>query len=185
MLPNLTAASAQNCGGVLNPTANKNNGHALPAAFLKACAFLKKKHNVVLLIIALLCLITIADYAAMGLARRTLLFYMPDTGQELVEERMIAYTGSQETDIIRYVEEVILGPVSLEAEPLLDRGSRLEALLLREDVVYLDLSEEAAIPPPTGRLRDNLITLSEGIRRNFPFVKDICIFVAGNEVFTK
>jgi hypothetical protein len=67
----------------------------------------------------------------------------------------------------------------------LDRGSRLEALLLREDVVYLNVSEEAAIPPPTGRLMDNLITLSGGIRRNFPFVKDIRIFIAGNEVFTK
>jgi hypothetical protein len=164
---------------------NKNNGHAPPAALLKVCAFLKKKHTLVLLAITLLCMTAVADYAAMGLARRTFLFYVPDTGQELVEERMTAYTGSQETDITRYVEEVILGPVSLEAEPLLNRGSRLEALLLREDAVYLDLSEEAAIPPPTGRLRGNLITLSEGIRRNFPFVKDIRIFVAGNEVFTK
>jgi hypothetical protein len=163
----------------------KKNGHALPAALLKVCAFFKKKHNTALLAIMLLCMTAVADYAVMGLARRTFLFYVPDTEQELVEERMIAYTGSQETDITRYVEEVILGPVSLEAEPLLNRGSLLDALLLRGYVVYLDLSEEAAIPPPTGRLMDNLITLVEGIRRNFLFVKDVRIFIAGNEVFTK
>jgi hypothetical protein len=157
--------------------------YALSAALLKVCAFFKKGHNAVLIIIVFLCLIAFIDYAAMGFARRTLVFYMPDTGQMLVEERMAAYTGSQETDISRYVEEVILGPISLEAEPLLNRGSRLESLLLREDAVYLNVSEEAAIPPLNGSLKDNLITLIEGIRRNFPFVNDVRIFIAGNEIF--
>jgi hypothetical protein len=148
-------------------------------------AFFKNKRNTVLTVILLLILTAIVDYAAAGLARRTFVFYVPGTAREVVEERMIAYTGSRETDISRYVEEIILGTLSLETEPLLNRGSRLEALLLREDVVYLSVSEEAAIPPATGGFMDNLQTLSAGIQRNFPFVKKVRVFIAGNEILTE
>jgi hypothetical protein len=148
-------------------------------------AFFKNKCNVVLAAIFLLCLTALVDYIAMGLARRTFVFYIPGTSMEAVEERMIAYTGSRETDISRYVEEVILGTLSLETGPLLNRGSRLEALLLREDVVYLNVSEDAAIPPATGGFMDNLQTLSAGIQRNFPFVKKVRVFIAGNEILTE
>jgi hypothetical protein len=160
----------------------KNKFFTIQRVITAKIRFFTKKRNIAIAGLLLLCLIAIADYIVSGLARRTLVFHSADTGQELVEERMIARTGSRETDIIRYVEEVILGTLSLETEPLLNRDAKLEALLLRNGVVYLNMSEEAAIPPAVGRLTDKLETLSKGIRRNFPFVGTVRVFIDGNEI---
>ena len=151
-------------------------------AALKVAAFVRKRQRIAAFTgLLLLCFIATADYFVSGFARRTFVFYLIDTGQNIVEERMLMRTGSDEADIGRYVAEVILGPLSLEAAPLLDHGARLEAVLLRDGAVFLDFSREAAIPPPTGGLADKFEVLNEGIRRNFSFVKDIRIFIAGQE----
>ena len=150
-------------------------------AALTIVNFLSKKHNAALAGLLLLCAIALADYLSANFTRRTFVFRSMDTGQDHVEERMIMRTASRETDISRYVEEVILGPLSPGTVPLIDQNTRLEALLLREDVVYLDLSEEAAIPTAGGSVLDNFEVLREGITRNFPFVKEVRIFIAGNE----
>jgi hypothetical protein len=151
-------------------------------AALKVRVFVRKRQRAAAFTgLLLLCLIAPADYFVSGLARRTFVFYLIDTGQTVVEERMLMRAGSREADISRYVEEVILGPLSLEAEPLLDHDAKLEAVLLRDGTVFLDFSEEAAIPPPAGGLADKFKVLNEGIRRNFFFVKGVRIFIAGQE----
>jgi hypothetical protein len=48
----------------------------------------------------------------------------------------------------------------------------------------VDLSESAALPPLEGGAAFNgLYTLNTGIRRNFSYVRDVRIFIAGNEAF--
>jgi hypothetical protein len=143
---------------------------------------MKLKHNAAFAGLVLLCAAALADYLTTDFTRRTFAFKSIDTRQDNVEERMIMLTGSRETDISQYVEELILGPLSPETIPLLDRNARLEALLLREDVVYINLSEEAAIPPAGGSLWDSFAVLRGEIMRNFPFVSEVRIFIAGNEV---
>jgi hypothetical protein len=127
-----------------------------------------------------------------------------DEGKEAVEERMLAYGAlgagprSPEEKIARYVEEALLGPASQDSYPLFPRETRLQSLLYRDGVVYLDLSESAALALEPGisaglqrtegflLYRDiarNLITLKEGIMRNFGFVKAVRFFITGNEAF--
>jgi hypothetical protein len=144
--------------------------------------FLSRKHNAAVAGLVLLCAIALADYLTADFTRRTFLFKSMDTRQDNIEERMIMLTGSRETDISRYVEEVILGPLSPESIPLIDRNARLDALLLRENVVYIDLSEEAVIPVAEYSLLDDFEVLRGEIMRNFPFVAEVRIFIAGNEV---
>jgi hypothetical protein len=56
--------------------------------------------------------------------------------------------------------------------------------MYRESVVYADLSESAALPlEGSWDIFRSLLTLNEGIRRNFPFVLDVRLFIGGNEVF--
>jgi hypothetical protein len=87
-------------------------------------------------------------------------------------------------DIRRYVEEALLGPASPDLAPLFARGSKLHSFMFRDSVVYADLTETAALPVDgvTDVFR-SLLTLNEGIRRNFPYVKDVQLFIGGNEVF--
>ena len=102
----------------------------------------------------------------------------------MVEDRLLRRSTDRETDVHRYVDEVLLGPVSPDSAPLFPRETRLHSFMYREGVVYADLSEVAALPPVEGGdVFRNLLTLNQGVRRNFSYVKDVRLFIGGNEVF--
>ncbi|MDR2110925.1 MAG: GerMN domain-containing protein [Spirochaetaceae bacterium] len=135
--------------------------------------------------LAVLGILALGEFLTSGLVRRTFVFYaMDDSGMPMVEDRMFSHGASREADITRYVEEVLLGPASLNSAPLFPKGTRLRSLLYREGIVYVDLSEPAALPAVEGGdvFRD-LYTLDRGIRRNFSFVTDVRLFINGNEAF--
>ena len=99
---------------------------------------------------------------------------------------MLKRSTSRELNITRYVEEVLLGPVSPDSLLLFPRETRLRSLLYRDGVVYADLSKDAALPPVEGgEVLTNLKTLYAGIRRNFPFVKDVRFFIAGRAAYNE
>jgi hypothetical protein len=160
------------------------------------------KTKILLGFLGILILAALIEFLVLGLARKTFLFYTIDSGSPSVEERMLRVSSrnlkdfgespvssSRELDVIRYVEEALLGPVSPNSLPLFPRETRLVSLLYRNGVVYVDLSEDAALPPPeSAHLPDievftNLETLYSGIKRNFPFVRDVRFFIAGNAAF--
>jgi len=137
-----------------------------------------------LLLISILAVVAFVDFFSLGLARRTLVFYTIKDGIIAVEDRMVRHAQSREDDIIRYVEEALLGPVSPELLPIVSRGTKLKSLLYRDGVVYIDLTSEAAMPPiEGGRTLDNFRTFHDGIIRNFSYVKDVRFFIEGTAIF--
>jgi spore germination protein GerM len=97
---------------------------------------------------------------------------------------MLRRSHSRETDIARYVEETLLGPVSQGSQPLFPQETRLRSILYRNGVVYADLSESAALPASeTAEVFRNFYTLNEGIRRNFSYVRDVRLFIEGNMAY--
>ncbi|MDR0452119.1 MAG: hypothetical protein LBH15_03670 [Treponema sp.] len=149
----------------------------LPARFFRSAVCRR------LLYLVLLGLLAFLDYRARGLARATFVFYDIESGNELVEERLLPLPPGREEKLRFYADEALLGPVSPGALPLFPRGVRLESLLFRDGTAYLDLSEAAAFPVEGGDVFKSLSALRRGIRRNFSFVKDARLFVAGNEAF--
>jgi len=146
--------------------------------------FFSKKKNRRLLLLALLCLAALGEFFYSGLVRRTFVFYSIMEGNTVVEDRMLHRSSDRETDLRRYVDEVLLGPVSPDSAPLFPRETRLNSLIYREGAVYVDLSESAALPFTEGRdVFRSLLTLNEGLRRNFSYIKDVKIFIGGNEAF--
>ncbi|MDR2494729.1 MAG: GerMN domain-containing protein [Spirochaetaceae bacterium] len=99
---------------------------------------------------------------------------------------MLPRLSSEELSVRRYVEETLLGPASPRTAPLFPRETRLRSLLYRDGVVYADLSERAALPPledrppREGEVFRSLRALDRGIRRNFPQVKDVRLFINGH-----
>jgi len=147
-------------------------------------AFFSKKINRRLFYLAVISLFALGEFLYLGLVRRTLVFYSTMEGITVVEDRMLRRSYSRETDIRRYIEEVLLGPVSPDSAPLFPRDTRLNSFMYRDGVVYADLTELAALPIPAGRdVFQSLLTLNEGIRRNFSFIKNVRLFIGGNEVF--
>ncbi|MDR0389130.1 MAG: hypothetical protein LBH73_03600 [Spirochaetaceae bacterium] len=136
--------------------------------------------------VCLLLGLALVEFIMFGKVRRTFVFYTTRGNELTVESRLLARTASRELSIRRYVEEAVLGPVSLDLSPLLTAETTLESFLFRDGVVYADFSSLAALPPLAGNgdLYHNLITLKEGITRNFPFVRDVRLFIAGNEAFS-
>ncbi|MDR0597151.1 MAG: GerMN domain-containing protein [Treponema sp.] len=146
--------------------------------------FLRKKTRRRFLYLCALLLLAFADFLFLGLARRTFVFYSIDNHNPVAEDRMVAKTGSRESDIKRYVEEALLGPVALDSAPLFPRGTRLASLLYRDGVVYADLSESAALGAPEGPgVFAALSALYGGVKRNFSYVKDMRLFIAGREAY--
>jgi hypothetical protein len=124
------------------------------------------------------------DLNRLGLSRRTFEFFTYDNNSSVIEDRMLRKTQTDESDIKIYIEELILGPVSLDYAPLVSSGTKLNSFMYRDGTVYADFTKEAALPVNSGRpLFDCFLALNQGIRRNFSQVKDVKLFVGGNEVF--
>ena len=147
-------------------------------------SFLSKAKNRRLTYLIVICLVALGEFLISGLARRTFVFYSNLEGKTVVEDRMLSRSRDRETDIRRYVEEVLLGPSFPDLDPLFSRETKLNSFMYRETVVYADLSESAALPVEgSWNVFRSLLTLNEGIRRNFPYVGDVMLFIGGNQVF--
>ena len=137
--------------------------------------------------LAYLAVVTVFAFIDMndaGLSRRTFEFFTFKHNLPVVEDRMLRTTSSLESDIKAYVEEFILGPVSVDFAPLITKGTKLQSFMFRNGTVYADFSGEAVLPIPGGQpLFDGFLALNLGIRRNFPSVTGVKLFVNGNEVF--
>jgi hypothetical protein len=152
--------------------------------------FRMSKKKLALGLLAIVAIAALIEFFVLGLARRTFVFYAIDSGIATVEERMLkTRSSSREVQITRYVEEALLGPVSPNSLPLFPRETRLVSLLYRNGVVYVNLSEDAALPPlegvpvPDRAVFINMETLYHGIKRNFSFVREVRFFIAGNAAF--
>ena len=154
------------------------------------------KNRLLLYALAALAIAALIEFLAGGLARRTFVFYTMDSGVASVEERFLRRSSSREVDITRYVEEALLGPVSPNSLPLFPQETRLLSLLYRDGVVYVNLSENAALPasgflpdmPVSDALRGgevfmNMETLYSGVKRNFSFVRDLRFFIDGKAAY--
>jgi hypothetical protein len=158
--------------------------------------FFMVKSRYRLALLAMLGLFALGDFLVQGLARRTFVFYSIADWSIIVEDRMLRRSWNRETDMIRYVEEALLGPVSPDLAPLFPQETGLRALLYRDGVVYVDLSESAAFPPPEqsalagafgqemGIFR-NFETLYQGIKRNFSYAREVRLFVSGQTAFAE
>ncbi|MDR1047788.1 MAG: GerMN domain-containing protein [Treponema sp.] len=139
------------------------------------------RYAVCLLILGILAL---GEFFNAGLVRRTFVFYSLRDGETVVEDRMLKASTGREEDLRRYLEEALLGPVSPDSAPLFPRETRLRSLLFRDGTVYVDLSESAVLPyPDGGNAWRDFFTLYGGIKRNFPYVRDVRLFVGGRAAF--
>jgi hypothetical protein len=158
-----------------------NSGNQPPAggkAGFRRWAYIRR-----LFYVACLGIFTFQEYLNTGFLRRTFVFYTIKDETPVVEDRMLPRIPVQERELTRYVEEALLGPVTPETAPLFFRETLLRSLLYRDGTVYVDLSEAAAlppledVPPKEGEIFQRLRTLSEGIRRNFPAVLEVKLFI--------
>jgi len=154
--------------------------------FISSCTrFFADKTKFRLVLLGILGIYCLSEFLILGLARRTFVFYAISNGKMTVEDRMLKRSRSKEQNIIRYVDEAVLGPVIPDLLPLFPKDTRVLSLLYRDNVVYINFSGEAALPPEEGgEVFKNLNILYTGIKRNFSYVNDVCFFIEGIEAYS-
>lgn len=121
-----------------------------------------------------------ADAATVPLARHS--FYFENIhGLGIVHElRDLPREKDREGQIARYVSEYLLGSALLEAEALFPEGTAVRLLMLRGRRVIIDLDGRAAVPvSEQTSVASSLALLEKGIKRNFSFVEDVSLTIAG------
>jgi hypothetical protein len=147
--------------------------------------FVGHKYILFFIILILLGAFALVEFLVIGNNRYTLVFYTTKDSLPIIEDRMIPAAKTREEALTRYTDEVLLGPIGLDLAPLFPAGTRIESLFYRNNDVFINLSETAALAPLDGiqDTKKNLFTLVSGVKRNFPFVGKVVLFVNGNEVF--
>lgn len=114
------------------------------------------------------------------------MFFPGTVSSELTgETRVIPRFDSTEENIRVLVEELILGPTSIYNSPFLSESTELQVFMVRDGVVYIDLSAGMLFSGSDVHLsvRESLSALRRNISFNFPNVRDIVITINGHLPF--
>ena len=149
---------------------------------------MKTKHKVLILTGAMVLILglSILFYLLFGYPRVERVFFFPldRISSPSGESRRIPRKGTLEDNIREYVQEWLLGPLALENDRLFPRATRLNSILLREEVLYLDFNVEI-LEKQAGlslSFQEILDMTDMGIQFNFPSVKTVRYTVDGEPV---
>lgn len=156
-----------------------------------ALRFFSRKDARLAAVLAALCAFAVVDAFASGTVRRTFLFSSLRGSRVVAERRSLPRAAvkrngatAKEALLEQYVSEALLGPFSANLGRLFHRDAGLSSVMLRGDVAFVSLSEEAAIPEPDSPdVASSLALLEKGLRSNFTFVKEIRFFIGGREPY--
>ncbi len=130
--------------------------------------------------LALLVVIALVDARLAPRDRFSFTFDAIDGERPFFEERSLPRRESLEARVKLYIEEALLGPSLVNYRRLFIRGTKLISLILREHVVYANLSAEAALPVEGADSQRRAIELFyNDIRRNFRSLTEIKLFIDG------
>lgn len=152
------------------------------AVFLSELIRIKPLRRVVYLL--LLLGLGFLDYSILDRSRITLTFFRYADSSIIVEERLLNRSGTSEEQLERFMVEFLLGPSEIGNGPLFLQGTKLNSAIVRSSTAYVDLSESAALGVPGGiDHRKSLEILSQLIKKNIPGIRNVQLFIAGNEPY--
>ncbi len=100
------------------------------------------------------------------------------------EARKIPRHEDEEANIEEYVREWILGPLVMENLSLFPRETRLNTILFRNEILYLDFTVDFILGGDETALsfRETLDAVVYGVNFNFPFINDVIFTIEGEPV---
>ncbi|AEJ19774.1 GerMN domain-containing protein [Gracilinema caldarium] len=111
-------------------------------------------------------------------------FFSQKTKTLHIETRYLVSGKTKEDQLRYFIEEYLLGPSSVDLMPLFPVDAVLTTVMIRNEKAYINLSDSAALPLQNSvsfEQRARLFT--QIIRKNFQSIKEITLFIAGNEVY--
>jgi hypothetical protein len=111
--------------------------------------------------------------------------FFPDTvsGRLRGEVRLMPKQEEQQAEVAQLIDELLLGPTGIQSTRLLPRGVSRESTLVAGDVVYADLSIEAATLTGAVSLEEALFAVRKSILYNFRRFSSVVITIGGQVPF--
>ncbi|WP_304223726.1 GerMN domain-containing protein [Gracilinema caldarium] len=148
-------------------------------------AFFRTSANRRLAVLIVLIVIAFVDILVTPQKRFVFSFYEQKSGSLRVETRFFPSGKTKEEQLQHYVEEYLLGPMLVDKLPLFPQDSRLETIMIRKDRAYINLSDTAALPVGgSASFQERARVLAEMIKKNFVSIKEVTLFIAGNELYS-
>lgn len=148
---------------------------------IKTKNFLFKHKIAVIVILAVLIVPHVIHFAAVNAGKTKRVMYFQQVGSEKIEKeiRYIPKNDSQ-SELEIYISELLLGPQVYRARPLFSLGTSLEFCILKDDELYVGLSEDAIFQDNEAlEFNKGIELLKKNIKKNFPKINEFEIF-AGN-----
>ena len=109
-------------------------------------------------------------------------FYISGT-DTLVQENRRVYSIKDKNRLNGYVGELLLGTTVKRASPIFPLGTKALFCFQRNDTLYLNLSQDALFNLENSlSLTKRINLLEKNIRKNFPSIKNVELFIDGNYI---
>jgi hypothetical protein len=129
------------------------------------------------------CALSVLLFLLLGNGKVSRVLFFPDSrGARLVaEQRSLPRHHGLEEEVRELVDGVLLGPMRHDLARLFPRGVTVQTLVVRNRVLYLDLSPAAALPDPEVPLAGEpaLNALARSIHANFPRLRELALSIDG------
>ena len=117
--------------------------------------------------------------------RRVFIFQSLDDDENHIEIRYLPKV-EKEKRLRQYIDDLILGPIHDRYKPLFQNGTKVNFCFVRDNVLYLDLSEEALLQQGiSSDTIDAVELLKLNITKNFRSIDNVILFMMGQEVYTQ
>ena len=111
---------------------------------------------------------------------RYVLFFPSEITREWTgEARDIYHTGDTEESVRVLLKELALGPIGLRLDETVPKGTRIRAVLLRDNTLYLDFTAHLAEPGRQLSFPEMLAGIRKTVLYNFPSIENVVIYVEG------
>lgn len=119
--------------------------------------------------------------------RRTFVFPSVERNRFIVETRNLSTENGQGmNDIEYYVREMLLGPQTERTRRLFPSDTKLLSCYKSGDTLYVDFSGDIINPEVSSKmlpLRQAINLFSDNVKRNFPSIKHVEVYVNGNKAY--
>lgn len=115
--------------------------------------------------------------------RRTFIFPSADEGKYVIEYRNLSKNAVQ-GDIQYFIDELLLGSSLERTKMLFKAGTAVESCFERKGVLYLNLSDKLLeMGNGVVDIKDGVKLLEDNVKRNFPRIDSIELFIGGKYAF--
>ena len=135
-------------------------------------------------VVVVLLLFSSILYAKKGYGKKyVFVFPCVDEGKYVLETRYLKENPNK-SDISYFADELVLGSGLERTKYLFTPGTKIISCFERNKIVYLNLSADIIyMGHNVISIRDGIELLKKNIRKNFPHVEDVQVFVDGKYAF--